>query len=137
MRGNNKRIFKKQIKEKVQKALSGSTIAGVIGLSFIVVFREAFETVLFLLPFAVNDLAMTLVGGALGVVSALAISLIFFKIGKRLDVKRFFYFSSFLLIFFAESSLLHSGKPLHHYPAMRKKPPFSLTEKILHSKNRI
>jgi len=70
-------------------------------LSFIVVFREGLETVLFLTPFMLKNLSDTLIGAAIGVAAALVISYLFYKLGMRLNLRRFFYYTSILLTLLA------------------------------------
>ena len=95
------RHLREEIRGKVNEAVQKGTIYGLIGLAFVVVFREGFETVLFLIPFTVNDIYGTILGAILGIISALAISFLIFKVGIKIDLKRFFYFSSLLLILLA------------------------------------
>jgi high-affinity iron transporter len=90
-----------EIEVKVDTAINEGTKLSVFSLSFILVFREGFETVLFLIPFSTDDPSGTLVGATFGIISSLIIAFGIFKIGIGFDMKRFFYFSSLLLIFLA------------------------------------
>ncbi|PTD94117.1 ferrous iron transporter [archaeon SCG-AAA382B04] len=93
--------IKTEVKQKIETAATKGTVIGIISFSFIVVFREAFETILFLTPMATRDLTGTIIGAILGTISALIIAYLIFKVGIEIDIKKFFYFSSILLIFVA------------------------------------
>lgn len=81
-------------------ATLGATLA-LVSFSFIVVFREGLETVLFLTPFLVADVIATLTGAFLGILASLALAFAMFLVGVRIDIRRFFYFTSVLLVFLA------------------------------------
>jgi len=95
----------KEIKMEVEKRLEtivtrGATLA-LTSFSFIVVFREGLETVLFLTPFLVDDAVGTLVGAFLGVVASLALAYAIFVVGMKINIRKFFYFTSILLVLLA------------------------------------
>jgi high-affinity iron transporter len=93
--------LKGEIQKGVDTAIQKGTAIGFIGLAFVLVFREGLETVLFLTPFGIDDAGGTMAGALLGITFALAISFAIFKVGMNIDLKKFFYFSSLLLIFLA------------------------------------
>ena len=72
-----------------------------ITFSFIVVFREGLETVLFLTPFMLSTPVETLVGAAIGIGAALVLAYLFYKIGLKLNLRAFFYYTSILLTLLA------------------------------------
>ncbi len=95
----------KEIKMEVEKRLEtivtrGATLA-LTSFSFIVVFREGLETVLFLTPFLVDDAVGTLIGAFLGVMASLALAYAIFVVGMKINIRRFFYFTSILLVLLA------------------------------------
>ncbi len=95
----------KELKMEVEKRLEtivtrGSTLA-LTSFTFIVVFREGLETVLFLTPFLVDDAFGTLVGASLGVVASLALAYAIFVVGMKINIRKFFYFTSILLVLLA------------------------------------
>jgi high-affinity iron transporter len=95
----------KEIKIEMEKQLEtivtrGTTIA-LISFSFIVVFREGLETVLFLTPYLVTDAVGTLVGAFLGVAASLALAYAIFIAGMKINIRKFFYFTSILLVLLA------------------------------------
>lgn len=95
----------KEIKAEVERrvetiATRGATLA-LTSFSFVVVFREGLETVLFLTPFLLEDVVGTLAGAFLGTVASLALSYVIFVVGMKIDIRRFFYFTSILLVLLA------------------------------------
>jgi len=95
----------KELRMEVEKrveilATLGATLA-LVSFSFIAVFREGFETVLFLTPFLVTDFLGTVTGASLGMLASLALAYAIFVVGMRIDIRRFFYFTSILLVFLA------------------------------------
>lgn len=90
--------LKAEIERKVSKTINPLAL---ISFTFIVVFREGLETVLFLTPFATQDLGGTLVGLLLGSVSALMLAYLIYGVGMRINLRTFFYYSSILLVFVA------------------------------------
>ncbi|USH00158.1 FTR1 family protein [Thermococcus argininiproducens] len=90
--------IKMEIENKVSKAISPLAL---ISFTFIVVFREGLETVLFLTPFATQDFSSTLIGLISGLVGALALAYLIYGVGMRINLRTFFYYSSILLVFVA------------------------------------
>lgn len=104
------------IKEQVTTLLKGSSLWGLAALAFMAVFREAFETVLFLR-------AVSLEGGqegtramALGVVVAFAIlfglSAALIKYSVKIPIRKIFMISSALM---AVLTLILCGKSIHAF----------------------
>ncbi|HDZ35711.1 MAG TPA: FTR1 family protein [Thermococcus sp.] len=87
-----------EIESKVSTAISPLAL---IGFTFIVVFREGLETVLFLTPFMTQDLAGTLLGLVAGLAGALVLAYMIYGVGMRINLRTFFYYSSILLVFVA------------------------------------
>jgi len=90
-----------QLNEDVAKAVSKGTMASLVIFSFILIFREGFETVLFLIPFGTSDPVGTVGGALIGIASAVVISYLIFKVGIKINLSRFFYFTSILLVLLA------------------------------------
>lgn len=90
--------IKAEIESKVSKAISPLAL---IGFTFIVVFREGLETVLFLTPFATQDLSGTLAGLVTGLIGALVLAYLIYGVGMKINLRTFFYYSSILLVFVA------------------------------------
>ncbi len=95
----------KEIKGEVEKKLSTITTSGValglVGFSFIAVFREGLETVLFLTPFMVEDVGGTLLGATIGIITSLILNYLIFFVGMKINLRKFFYLTSVLLVFLA------------------------------------
>lgn len=95
----------KELKIEVEKRLEamvtrGATL-GLTSFSFIVVFREGLETVLFLTPFMAVDAVGTVIGAILGVAASLALAYVVFVVGMKINIRKFFYFTSILLVLLA------------------------------------
>lgn len=95
------RNIREEVEKRVETAASRSARISLSSLSFIVVFREGFETVLFLTPFLLVDTMTTLVGMFLGISTAVLLAYSIFIVGMKINLKRFFYFTSIMLILLA------------------------------------
>lgn len=110
------RTIRSSIEGRVELAAATSTAAlGLTGLAFVLVFREGLETVLFLTPFLVQDVGLTLLGAALGIGGGFLLAYAIFRVGIRLDLRRFFYFTSVLLILLAGGLLGYGIHELIEY----------------------
>jgi len=95
----------KELKVEVERRLeviatSGAAL-GLVSFAFIAVFREGLETVLFLTPFLVTDTVATVAGLFLGTLTSLALAYGIFVVGMKINIRRFFYFTSILLVLLA------------------------------------
>ena len=90
--------FSAEIKEKL--GLIGSA-AGVALFVFIIVFREAIETVLITAPYLIRAPAETLAGIVVGSLPAIGLAAIIYYAGVRLNLRKFFLITSILLVFIA------------------------------------
>lgn len=100
MAGSSKKI-KGELQEKVDVSISKGEMMGIAVLSFIAVFREGVETVLFLGTLAISSPVDTLTGFALGVLAVVLLSAVMFKGIYSLDMSKFFKYTSILLILFS------------------------------------
>jgi high-affinity iron transporter len=100
MAGNSKNI-KRELQEKVDISISKGEMLGIAVLSFIAVFREGVETVLFLGSLAISSPVDTLAGFAIGVIVVVLLSTVLFRGIFSLDMNRFFKYTSILLILFS------------------------------------
>lgn len=93
------------IKESVDKALSAPTLWSLAGLSFISVYREAFETILFYQAIwtqaAGDGQNMILSGFVAAVVALLAIAWAMLRYGVRLPLRQFFSVTGIFLFVLA------------------------------------
>jgi len=93
--------LKAEVEQRIQAIATRSAKLGLVSFAFIAVFREGLETVLFLTPFLVTDVVATLAGLFLGLLTSLAVAFGIFRAGMKIDLRRFFYFTSILLVFLA------------------------------------
>ncbi|MDD5614820.1 MAG: FTR1 family protein [Candidatus Methanoperedens sp.] len=100
MAGSSKKI-KGELQEKVDLSISNGQMIGIAVMSFIAVFREGVETVLFLGTLAINSPFDTLAGFTLGVLVVVLLSAVMFRGIYGLDPGRFFKYTSILLILFS------------------------------------
>lgn len=90
-----------EVEKRVEAIATRGATMGLISFAFIAVFREGLETVLFLTPFLVTDAAATVAGLFLGALTSLALAYGIFIAGMKINLRRFFYFTSILLILLA------------------------------------
>ncbi|MFN8623532.1 MAG: iron uptake transporter permease EfeU [Chloroflexota bacterium] len=97
------RAMKGDIEGHLATALAAGTVSALVGMAFLAVIREGFETVLFLLAVVTSrgDTTAALIGGILGLVVAGVTGYAIFAMGKRINLKRFFTVTGTLLIFVA------------------------------------
>ena len=111
MASNSKKI-KGEVQEKIDMSISKGQKFGIAALSFVAVFREGVETVLFLGTQAIKSPVNTIMGFISGLASVIALSFIMFKGIYRLDVSRFFRYTSILLIIFSAGLV---GTAVHEF----------------------
>ena len=95
------KTIKKEIESKIEISITKGTMFALASFAFVVVFREALETVLFLTPFILIAFQDTLIGTILGILFALFLSYGIFKLGMKINIRRFFYFTSIIIILLA------------------------------------
>ncbi|MCX9025706.1 MAG: FTR1 family protein, partial [Candidatus Methanoperedens sp.] len=100
MAQNSKQI-KGEVQEKIDLSISKGHTMGITALSFIAVFREGVETVLFLGTLAIQSPFDTLLGFVAGLGVVVVMSFVMFKGVRNLDVTKFFKYTSVLLILFS------------------------------------
>lgn len=100
MAHNSKKI-KGEVQEKIDLSISKGQMLGVAALSFMAVFREGVETVLFLGTLAIKSPFDTIFGFMAGLVTVVMLSFVMFRGMYRLDVSKFFRYTSVLLILFS------------------------------------
>jgi high-affinity iron transporter len=89
------------MEQRIETIATKGAIIGLVSISLIVVFREGLETVLFLTPFLLEDAAGTIAGLIAGIITALILSYAIFVGGMKINLRKFFYFTSILLILLA------------------------------------
>ena len=107
--------FREEIEASVEEKISERDLLGLSTTSFILVFREGFETVLFLAPFYARDPTLTLVGASGGLAASAALSYLVFLAGVKISIRRYFYFTSLLLVSIASGLLGYGVHELIEY----------------------
>lgn len=108
------RQWKKFIEEKVGRYLNGERMFGLAAFSFMVVFREAFEVILFLRAVSLEATEKNQSAIGLGVLAAVAviaiIAYVFMKYSKMIPVRQLFRYSSWFIVLLA---IILVGKGVH------------------------
>ena len=109
------RFLKGELEAGVNKAVATTGKRALFGLAFLAVVREGIELALFITAaFFANDgstvtgnIAQTLAGSILGLGTAALLGWTLFATTARLDLRRFFQVTGFLLILFAAGLVAH------------------------------
>ena len=102
------RNIKGELESGVHKAAFEGGRRGLFALAFLAVLREGIELALFLVAsvFA-SDVQQTLIGAFLGLGTAILLGWSLFATTVRLDLRRFFQVTGFLLVLFAAGLVAH------------------------------
>ncbi|MEM9222301.1 MAG: FTR1 family protein [Pseudomonadota bacterium] len=92
-------------KEQLRQYVSAGNVVGVAFLSFISVWRESMETILFLSALMYSGVAISLPGGLIGFVLAITVVWLLLRGARNLPLRAFFRWSSLLLIIIAAGLL--------------------------------
>jgi high-affinity iron transporter len=99
---------KSEIEDKVEQAVSHKELVAIISLSFLAVFREGAETVLFLQAVAMQASQMiSFLGGAAGFFLATAVACLIFVGGRKVPLKPLFRSTGLLLLVIAAGLLAY------------------------------
>jgi high-affinity iron transporter len=101
-----------QIHNKISKHIDSASKFGLFALAFVSVLREGIETVIFLSAASFGSDSVNLVGVFLGLISALFLGYLIFVVSIKINIKKFFTFTSVLLILFAAGLISHG---LHEF----------------------
>ena len=94
--------WQRYIREKIGAVLSRQSIWGLFILSFVVVYREVFETILFYVALWSQGNAQAVIGSALtATVALIAIAFLLLRYSKRLPLTQFFSLSALLMALLA------------------------------------
>ena len=99
--GRNARKIRHEIEQKIDVAVSRGQTYGIFALAFVAVVREGIETVLFLTVFFFADPSGTAIGITVGIGAVLMLMMLLLKGTHKLDIRRFFKYSSILLVVLA------------------------------------
>jgi high-affinity iron transporter len=90
--------WRRYIADKMQGALSRGSAWFLFGLAFIVVYREAFETILFYAALWNQGNGATILAGALAAAALLAvIAIVMLRFSRKLPITEFFRYSALLI----------------------------------------
>lgn len=95
------RDIRGEIEENIDVAIGSGELYGIAALSFIAVFREGLETVLFLSTSFFQDPTGTIIGLLAGSAIVLVLAVLMVRGTRSLDIKVFFTYTSILLVVFA------------------------------------
>jgi len=109
------RTIRQEVEGRVEAAVTQGTILALFSLTFVLVVREGLETVLFLTPFLVQDPVATMAGAGLGLAFGVLLAYGVFRVGLRLDIRKFFYLTSVLLVLLAGGLLGYGVHELIEY----------------------
>jgi len=116
------RNIAEDLKEKADAALSSDGVGyGIFALSFISVFREGIETILFLYGVMVKEGGLNIILSIIGAGLGLGVAFLIFVQGRKVQLKTFFNVTSILLIFVAAGMFtygvheLESAKVIPYY----------------------
>ena len=101
----NARRIHGDLEEQIQTNISRGYVYGISLLAFVAVAREGLETVLFLTAYSIQDFSSTLIGLIIGVSLVIGISFLMMKGIYRLDLQKFFKYTSIILIVFGAGLL--------------------------------
>ncbi len=106
--------WKAFIEDKINVYLKNDRMIGLAAFSFMVVFREVFEVILFLqalnLEVAEGDKSAIGLGVLAAVVGIALIAYVFLKYSKMIPVRKLFLYSSWIIVFLA---IVLTGKGIH------------------------
>lgn len=101
--------LKSELETGVRRAVRGRGTKALFSLAFVAVLQEGLELALFLTAAAFTATAgATLIGGGLGLLTAVVSGWVLFATTNQLNVRVFFRVTSVLLIFFAAGLVAHA-----------------------------
>jgi high-affinity iron transporter len=109
------RGIKAELEGEAASALATGSTMALVGMAFLAVLREGFETTVFLLA-AFNDATDTTAAGGgavLGLAAAIAIGLGLYRGGVRINLSRFFRVTGLVLVFVAAGLLATAAHTAH------------------------
>jgi high-affinity iron transporter len=111
----NARGIKATLEGDAASALAQGSTFALVGMAFLAVLREGFETSVFLLAAfqQSTDTAAASGGAVLGLVAALAIGLGLYRGGVRINLTRFFRLTGIVLVFVAAGLLATAAHTAH------------------------
>jgi len=97
----NAQKIKGELQQKIDIAITKGQLFGIATLAFVAVFREGLETVLFLTATFFLDALGAMIGVLMGFVVVIILAMLLMKGVYKLDIRKFFKYTSIILIIFA------------------------------------
>ena len=97
----NAQKIKGELQQKIDIAITKGQLFGIATLAFVAVFREGLETVLFLTATFFLDALGAMIGVLIGFVIVIILAMLLMKGAYQLDIRKFFKYTSVILIVFA------------------------------------
>jgi high-affinity iron transporter len=102
------RSINQKLESDVSEAVFSGNKTALFSLAFLSVFREGIELALFLIAASMNsENLQVLIGAGAGILAVIVFAILLFKSLVRLDIKKFFSFTSLILLFFAAGLAAH------------------------------
>jgi high-affinity iron transporter len=96
-----------ELESRIDSAIKTGSKFAIVGFTFLAVFREGLEMVVFMIPLtSITDPVLNIVLGVLGIISGSVTGYLIYVLGKKINVKYFFNLSTFLLVIFAAGFLV-------------------------------
>lgn len=108
----NARGIRGELQERVDVAVSSGQLLGISAVAFTSVLREGVETILFLSAAAAISFTETVIGAVLGLFAAAIVAVFLMRGTVRLDWRKFFLYTSVLLLLFASGITMHGAQAL-------------------------
>ena len=108
----NARKIRGELQERVDIAISSGQLLGISAVAFTSVLREGVETILFLSAAAALSFIETAIGAILGLIIAAIVAVFLMRGTLKLDWRKFFMYTSVLLLLFASGITMHGVQAL-------------------------
>jgi FTR1 family protein len=111
----NSRGLKKSLEGNAAMAVAAGSTIGLVGMAFLAVLREGFETAVFMLA-AFQDTENPLAAGfgaVIGLVAAIVLGYLIYRGGVRINLSRFFRVTGLILVFVAAGLLASAVHTAH------------------------
>jgi len=97
----NAQKIKGELQQEIDIAITKGQLFGIATLAFVAVFREGLETVLFLTATFFLDASGAMIGILMGFIVVIMLAMLLMKGVYKLDIRKFFKYTSIILIIFA------------------------------------
>lgn len=111
--GSRARTLRAELETDAGRALAESSMLGLAAVAFVAVLREGLESALFMISLtAGSESGLQLLGGLLGLASAVVIGWLVYQGGSRINLRLFFQITGVLIVFVAAGLV---GKAVHEF----------------------